>query len=150
MQRDRRSTGGADVPAGPLFVDSGAWIALAHSRDRHHEEADRRLRLAAARRLALVTTNLIVAEVHRLLLFRAGSRVAEAALDRFDRSALVTVDFATPGHHAAARKWLTRLADHPISYTDAVSFAVMEARRCRMALAFDRHFAIAGFTAWRD
>jgi len=91
----------------------------------------------------------VVAEVYRLLLFRAGSRVAGAALDRFDASRLLTVEFATPAHHAAARRWLERLADQAITYTDAVTFAVMEATRCRAALAFDRHFAIAGFTLWR-
>ena len=30
-----------------------------------------------------------------------------------------------------------------------MSFAVMEAARCRDALTFNRHFAIAGFRIWR-
>jgi predicted nucleic acid-binding protein len=59
------------------------------------------------------------------------------------------VEFATAVHHVAARRWLARLADQAISYTDAVSFAVMQARRCGAALAFDRHFAIAGFALWQ-
>ena len=46
------------------------------------------------------------------------------------------------------RAWIDRLADHAISYTDAVSFAVMEAARCRTALSFDNDFPLAGFSLW--
>jgi predicted nucleic acid-binding protein len=133
-----------------LFVDSGAWIALASVRDRHHAEADSLFRIAATLRLPLLTTNLVVADVHRFLLHRAGIAVAARALDRLEGSPRLTVEFVRPEHHRAARKWLARLGDHPISYTDAVSFAVMTARRCRTALSFDRHFRIAGFELWRS
>jgi predicted nucleic acid-binding protein len=30
-----------------------------------------------------------------------------------------------------------------------MSFAVMESTRCRDAMTFDRHFALAGFRLWR-
>jgi len=133
-----------------LFVDSGAWIALASARDLHHAEADSLFRIAATLRLPLLTTSLVVAEVHRFLLHRAGTAVAARVLDRLEGSPRLTVEFVRPEDHRAARKWLARLEDHPISYTDAVSFAVMTARRCRTALSFDRHFPIAGFELWRS
>jgi predicted nucleic acid-binding protein len=132
-----------------LFVDSGAWIALRSRRDLHHAEADRLFRLALGRRIPLITTNLVIAEVHRLTLFRAGVGPALRGLDRIDASAGVTVHHATPDHHAAARRWLERLAPRPVTYTDAVSFAVMEAASCAHALGFDRDFAAAGFALWR-
>ena len=132
-----------------LFVDSGAWIALRSRRDQHHAEADRLFREALRRRIPLATTDLVLAELHRLTLFRAGVLPALRALDRIDQSPSVTVHFAAAEHHAAARRWLERLAPHPITYTDAVSFAVMEGLRCRHALAFDRDFTAAGFELWR-
>jgi predicted nucleic acid-binding protein len=132
-----------------LFVDSGAWIALRSRRDRHHAEADRLFREALRRRIPLATTDLVLAELHRLTLFRAGVLPALRALDRIDQSPSVTVHFAAAEHHAAARRWLERLAPHPITYTDAVSFAVMEGLRCRHALAFDHDFTAAGFELWR-
>src|SRR5437763_699692 len=70
-------------------------------------------------------------------------------LDRFEASPLTLVEFATAEHHRAARVWLERLADRAISYTDAVSFAVMEATRCAAVLSFDRDFERAGFRLWR-
>lgn len=132
-----------------LFVDSGAWVALRSRRDQHHAEADRLFREALRRRIPLATTDLVLAEVHRLTLFRAGVLPALRALDRIDQSPSVTVHFAAAEHHAAARRWLERLAPHPITYTDAVSFAVMEGLRCRHALAFDHDFTAASFELWR-
>lgn len=131
-----------------LFVDSGAWIALRSRRDHHHAAADSAFREAIERRIPLVTTNLIIAEVYRLMLFRAGRVPALRALERIDASPAVTLHFATGDDHAAARRWLERLAPRPVSYTDAVSFAVVEATKCTHVLAFDRDFAAAGFETW--
>jgi len=138
---------GAGDP-GRLFVDSGAWIALRSRRDQHHAEADRLFRRALTGRIPLVTTNLVLSEVHRLTLFRAGVRPALRLLDRIGASQRVTVHFASAEHHGAARRWLERLAPRPVTYTDAVSFAVMEQLGCRHVLAFDQDFAVAGFELW--
>lgn len=92
---------------------------------------------------------LVLAEVHRLLLFRAGTPAAAAALARIEASPLVSLELVSPEDHRGARRWLERLADQPITYADAVSFAVMDARRLRTAVAFDHHFELAGFQRWR-
>jgi len=132
-----------------LFVDSGAWIALRSRRDQHHADADRLLREALSRLIPLFTTNLVIAETHRLTLFRAGLQPALRALERIDASPSVTIHFATAEDHASARRWLERLAPRPITYTDAVSFAAMELNGCGHVLGFDEDFAAAGFTLWR-
>jgi predicted nucleic acid-binding protein len=97
----------------------------------------------------LITTNLVVAEVHRLLLFRAGVAAAAHALNRLEESPALTIEFPTGEHHRAAREWLARLSNHPITYADAVSFAVMTTSRCDAALTFDSDFERAGFPLWR-
>lgn len=134
------------VGRAPVLVDSGVWIALASARDQHHAAADAALRAAIAARTPLLTTGLILAEVHRFLLFHAGIRPAALMLERIDASPSVTVMYPDAAHHAAARAWLARLADQRITYTDAVSFAVMRSHRCAAALSFDHDFATAGFT----
>jgi predicted nucleic acid-binding protein len=136
--------------AARLFVDSGAWIALRSRRDQHHGAADRAFRAAVDERIPLVTSNLVIAELHRLTLFRAGYESAVRALERIDASSSITIHFATPGDHLAAREWLERLAPRPVTYTDAVSFAVMKATKCTHVLGFDEDFAAAGFERWRD
>ncbi|MFN8643610.1 MAG: PIN domain-containing protein [Candidatus Binatia bacterium] len=128
-----------------MLVDSGVWIALASARDQHHRAADAAVRAAVAARTALLTTSLIVAEVHRFLLFHAGIAPAALMVDRIDASPSVTVVYPDADHHTAARRWLAKLNDRRITYTDAVSFAVMTTHRCAAALSFDRDFALAGF-----
>jgi len=132
-----------------LFVDSGAWLALRSRRDQHHLEAERLFHDAIVRRIPLLTTNLVIAEAHRLTLFRAGLEPALRALERLDASRSVTIHFSTADDHAAARRWLERRMPRPITYTDAVSFAVMQAARCRDVLGFDQDFVAAGFALWR-
>jgi uncharacterized protein len=124
-------------------------MALRSRRDQHHAEADRLLRLAVSRRIPLLTTNLVIAEVHRLTLFRVGFQAALRALERIDASETVTVHCATAEDHVLARRWIERRGPHPITYTDAVSFAVMERGECRHAVGFDHDFTAAGFTLWR-
>lgn len=104
---------------------------------------------AIRRRIPLLTTNLVIAETHRLTLFRVGYESALKALDRIDASASISIHFATVGDHEEGRRWLERLAPRHISYTDAVSFAVMAAEGCRHVLGFDEDFAMAGFELWR-
>jgi predicted nucleic acid-binding protein len=128
-----------------VFVDSGPWIALASRRDGRHADADRLFRAAIGRRIPLVTTDLVVAEAHRLLLFRAGGAAARAFLERIDRSPSLRLEFVTAARHARAREWLAKLDDQVITYTDAVSFAVVEATRCSAVLTFDGDFVVAGF-----
>ena len=103
---------------------------------------------AVRRRIRLLTTNLVIAETYRLTMFRVGVEPALRGLHHVDTSELVSVHFANAEDHAAARRWLERLAPMPVTYTDAVSFAVMEASSCRHVLGFDRDFAAAGFELW--
>ena len=84
--------------------------------------------------------------MQRFALFHAGIQPAALIVDRIDASPSVTMIFPGADDHAVARQWLARLDDRRLTYTDAVSFAVMQSHRCAAALTFDRDFAAAGFT----
>jgi len=86
--------------------------------------------------------------VHRFVLFQSGARSARLALGFVEASARLKTHFADARHHTAAKRWLERLEGRPITYTDAVSFALMEATDCRHVLGFDQDFAVAGFELW--
>ena len=148
MPKRHLGTGRGRAAPAVVFVDSSAWIALFSARDRHHDEIEQAFRAAVAESLRLVTTSLVLSEVHRFHLFHAGIAAAARALDAIDASRLVRVVFPGAEHHASARRWLARFPDQPISYVDAVSFALMDAERMRAALTLDRDFAIAGFEPW--
>lgn len=128
-----------------IFVDSSAWIALFSRRDQHHDEADRAFRMIVAMKQRLITSNLVLAEIHRLLLYRAGSKAAIAALEKIEASPLVTIEFADLKAHQSAINRLKNSIEHEISYADAVNFSMMAAAGCKEALSYDHHFRAAGF-----
>lgn len=93
----------------------------------------------------VVTTNLVVAETHALLLRRTTHASALAFLHHVGRPPNVVV-YSTPELDAqAVADWLERYDDQAFSFTDGVSFAVMTERGIADALALDRHFASTGF-----
>jgi hypothetical protein len=132
------------VPA-ELFVDTSAWYALAVTEGRDSERVAAALRQRVTARVRLVTTNLIVAETHALLLRRAGHRAAVAFVREVRRPPIVIHESSAELEERAARDWLERYDDQDFSFTDAVSFALMTTERIREALTLDHHFSAAGF-----
>jgi hypothetical protein len=93
----------------------------------------------------VVTTNLVVAETHALLLRRGGREPALRFL-REVRSDPILVETSSPDLEGRAiADWLDRYEDQSFTLTDAVSFVVMADRGIHEALALDRHFSTAGF-----
>lgn len=128
-----------------LFVDTSAWYPLADAGHPDHEEIaaalDRKIRDGSV----VVTTSLVIAETHALILRRGGREPALRFL-REVRSDPVVVETSTPGiEDRAVEDWLVRYQDQTFTLTDAVSFVVMTDRGIGEALALDRHFSAAGF-----
>jgi predicted nucleic acid-binding protein len=129
-----------------VLVDTGAWLAAFHRRDQHHADAARILRRLRAERARLVVTDLILAELHLHLLHGFGpGPAAHHLLTLIEDPGIEQVFCDRALQRAAVDDWIERFADQAFTLTDAVSFAVMRARRIRTALTFDRDFQIAGF-----
>jgi len=128
-----------------VFVDTSAWYPIV---DRAHPDHDRMAEQLEARvheGAGLVTTNLVLAESHALLMRRIDRRVARAFLAGARAAPNVVVHSTAELEAAAEADWLARYDDQDFSLTDAVSFAVMTKRGITEALTLDRHFATAGF-----
>jgi predicted nucleic acid-binding protein len=131
--------------AGEYFVDTSGWYPLLTVTHADHARVAAAVRTQAAYRRRSVTTNIVVAETHALMLQREGRRAALVGLRTMDESARVLVH-STPALEATARReWLERYVDQDFSLADAVSFAVMRERRIEDVLTLDHHFAAAGF-----
>ncbi len=83
-----------------VYVDTSAWIAFFSAHNQNHAEAKRLFREAVSRNVLLTTTNLVLAEVHRLILHRVGVAAAALALERIVSSTKTSVVFASAEHHA--------------------------------------------------
>lgn len=128
-----------------LFVDTGAWVALADEDDRYHARATSAFPGLLKAHQRLVTTNLVVAECYIILRLELGHGPAVAFLEHLRCSARIDRVYATLELETEAEEFLRRYQDQDFSFTDAVSFAVMRQRGIAGAFAFDAHFAAAGF-----
>ncbi len=128
-----------------IFVDTSAWYSLVNAAHRDHDVLAGELRQQIRSGAQLVTTNLIVAETHALLLRRAGRSAALAFLESV-RQSPNRIETITPERTATAISgWIEPFSDQSLSLADAASFAVMTELGMRKALTLDSHFAAAGF-----
>ncbi len=92
-----------------------------------------------------MTTNVVVAETHALLLRRAGLQAASSFLKAV-REAPTEIEYITPEREEAAiANWIERFSGQPFSLADAASFVVMTELGIQEALTLDHHFRVAGF-----
>ncbi len=132
--------------AAELFVDTSAWYVAALSSESQHRKVSEALRNRVQRGTRVVTTNLVVAETHALLLRRTNRKIALTFAREVSRSPNIVISSSPDYEESAITDWLDKFDDQDFSFTDAVSFAVMSDRGIRDALALDHHFAVAGFT----
>ncbi len=128
-----------------MFVDTGAWFALQVTDDAHHAAAREVLPPLLDLSPALVTTNVVVGETYTLLRVSKGYRAAKRFLDTVAHSAKLERVFITEELEQQAYEILHRYAEHPFSFVDVTSFALMRQQRLRYAFAFDAHFRTCGF-----
>lgn len=124
-----------------ILVDTSALYALLDADDRWHSAARSAFEAIKRSREEPLLTNFLVAECHALLLSRLGGDLAR----RWLLTNVWPVERATGTDEERAVEILRRYDEKTFSYTDAVSFAVMERLRIRRAVAFDPHFRQYGF-----
>ncbi len=130
-----------------VFADAGYWIALWHPRDTLHRSA-----VAVAETLGsttVVTTQLVLVEALDAMAgmgeFRR--RFAAQMVQRLEDEPDVEIVPQTDAQFRAAVERYAARPDQRWSLTDCASFLVMEERNITEALAYDRDFEQAGFTA---
>ena len=128
-----------------VFVDAAAWVAIVDRGSTHHRAAVACHQHVMRERRPFVTTNLVIAEAHALILRYGGYRVAMSFLESVRPALRLVKVFADEALEAEAESILARYADQDFSLTDAVSYAVMRQRGIEEAFTFDSHFSTAGF-----
>jgi len=127
-----------------IFVDSSAFYALSDRHDSNHSVA-----LAAARQLGieladLHTTNAVVIETHSLLLNRLTREIAAQVMEQI-YAGTIRIVRASERDERRGREIILRHDDKAYSFTDTISFAVMERLHLHVAWSYDHHFARFGF-----
>jgi predicted nucleic acid-binding protein len=128
-----------------IFVDSGAWLALADRRDQWHGRATAVYPQILQQWTRLVTTNLIIAESYTLIRRRLGHTPAIQFLSSLRQTTRLLKIYADENLDAQAEAILRQYSDQDFSFVDAVSFAAMQAHQLSETFAFDNHFRVMGF-----
>jgi uncharacterized protein len=128
-----------------VFVDSGAWIALALSRDPLHINARElwdRLQGAGAR---LHTSIPVILETFTFLDRNANRDVALTWKEAVYEPGIAKILPCELRDLHQSWDYFRRSDLHKLSAVDATSFAIMKRARIRLAYTFDHHFAMVGF-----
>jgi uncharacterized protein len=119
-----------------VLWDSSAILALLDADDTDHARAVSTARAIASEKRPSFITNYIEAEAHALLLRKLGRAIATQWL----LTGGLPVVRVIPEEEQRAKAILARYTDKDWTLCDAVSFALLEARRIRRAFTFDHHF----------
>lgn len=124
-----------------IFVDTSAWYARYTPRDPFHEAAKA---FHFDTRETLVTTDYVVDET--LTLFKARGNFARALLlgRRLFTGTLAQVVWIDQSDIEAAWRIFEQFRDKEWSFTDCVSYAVIDRLKIKQAFAFDAHFGQFG------
>lgn len=147
MARKRTTTPSTVAPRRKIFVDTGAWYAVASEDDRYHDAAVRYYRALLAENALLLTSDYVLDETLTRLRYDFGQRVALRFYQRVkeaeaaDRLRLLRVDETT---WEAAITIFSGYSDQPFSFTDCTSFALAQRESIDAAFAFDYHFRLFG------
>jgi uncharacterized protein len=130
-----------------VFADTGYWVALLNPGDNLHQKA---IQLAQSLQpVHIVTSEMVLTEVLNDFSKRGEYlRDAVSELIRDLRShPNTTIIPQTSQQFEIALNLYTQRKDKAWSHTDCVSFNIMDENGIIEALAYDKHFAQAGFTA---
>jgi len=128
-----------------VFVDTSGFYALLVRRDDRHQQASRLLQEAGPRRGRFVTTDYVLDETATLLKARGHGHLVPVLLETVFASAACTVHWTDADRFRATCDFFLKHEDQAWSFTDCLSFVVMNDRRLRDSLTKDDHFREAGF-----
>lgn len=136
-------------PAVPVFVDSSAFVAHFHTRDRNHGDAAEffaGVRDGDIRARPLLTSEYVVDETATTLLARGGHGVAATAVERLRDSSLLRVRHVDPSTYEAACDRFVAFDDQPLSFTDHVIGLQARSEGADHVLTFDGGFEALGLS----
>lgn len=127
-----------------IFVDTGAFLAKEIQRDQHFDEAVEVWKSLSDAPEALFTSEHCIDEAATLLARRTNyAFAARWGADLWESG--INVLRAEPGDLKNGFSLMQKFADQGVSFTDCLSFAIMQRERIGRVFGFDRHFEAAGF-----
>ena len=131
--------------ADETFIDTSGFYSILVRRDRMHGHAAQFMARAARDRTRFVTTDYVLDESVTLLRARGYGRLVAPLFESIDASTAIRIEWTTPQRFRETRAFCLRHSDKSWSFTDCLSFVVMQLHGMPAALTSDVHFEQAGF-----
>lgn len=128
-----------------IFVDTGAFLARYHKHDQYHVGAVEKWRKLADSGLKILTSVFVINETVTLMARRLSYPFAvETARNIFSSK---EIEILRPDEELETESLLLfeKYADSEITFTDALSAALMRRHKIKRVFGFDRHFTQMGF-----
>jgi len=132
----------------PVFVDTGAWIAMAVVRDKFHNEAASCYRKLSGEKPLLVTSNYVLVETYTRIRYDDGHAKAvniHFLIQEAIKAGRLKLEWVTPTIHQEAWDIFEDYADQVFSFVDCTSFVIARHAGIKEVFAFDQHFNTMGF-----
>lgn len=130
-----------------LFVDTGAFVALAINEDQYNDAA-KRFWNTPKEKPRRVTTSLVVSEAYSLIRSRRGFRIAIGfleALQQAELSGTLVRLWPQSDWDAEVTRLLSSYSDQVLSYVDAASLvACRRVPAIEAVFSFDHHLGLTG------
>ena len=139
------NNGSSDKYRQAVFADTSFLFAYMVERDALNADAGTIYGSVVGARRRIVTSNLVMIELHSLMTRRVSALIATRALFTLEASSLHIIR-ATEEDESRAREILRQHTDKGYSLLDATSFAVRRRLGIDTALSFDRHFVQFGWS----
>ena len=128
-----------------VFIDTSFFKALVDPQDQFYNQAVAIIKKLKEEDILLITSNYILDESFTLLRVKRNLELAILLREFISKSvAAIKIARVTVADEARAWKWFL-LDWSDLSFTDCVSFALMERLKLQRVATFDKDFQRAGF-----
>lgn len=122
-----------------VFLDTGAFLALADEDDKYHSAATAAYVELLNAKARFLTSDFVLSETYTLIRFKVGHRAAVEFMKSLDRTGIKILR-VSEAIEQMAKTIFARYDDKEFSFVDCTSFALIDFHRIDHALAFDSHF----------
>jgi uncharacterized protein len=119
-----------------IFVDTGAWFAIADKSDQFHQKASNHINQLVEQQTILITSNFVIHETI-MLLYR---KICKEAAYNFLQTIYNDDDMERDAYGI-----FQHYVEHDFSITACVSFVMMKKFGIRHVFTFDKHFKTMRF-----
>lgn len=133
-----------------VFIDSGAFIARYLFKDQYHKQAQLLWEKLKNTPGKYYTSNFVLNEVFTFIGRNAGNIFIAECAEKIYASDSIIILRPDEKDELKALEFFRKYNDQKVSFTDCISFALMNKYGITRVFTFDNHFRIPGFNIFHD